>query len=134
MSNECAKKMDSIQQFVQSLAQVALADSNKFGNSFYKLSTNRANWSRAVAECSKMGAHIAVVDSDAEDRFLAQMVQDLRSPVWLGVTAQQMLNSQIWLRSKNCLVYTERFLTYYNRNNVNCGGDTYYVCEYKLMV
>ena len=65
-----------------------------FGDSAYRVYYENVSWDRARRRCAELGGHLAVVDSKAEDEFLASIS---RSHVWLGATDEETEGEWLWL-------------------------------------
>ena len=70
-------------------SQFALSDDYKYydsawGKKFYKVYTDKMNWSSARAQCESDGAMLAIPSSAEENQFIADLGQG--NQVWIGVT------------------------------------------------
>ncbi|MDP6525971.1 MAG: protein kinase [Kiritimatiellia bacterium] len=65
-----------------------------FGNHFYKVFYENTTWHDARRRCERMGGRLAIVESKAEDEFLAAIS---RSHVWIGATDEDEEGQWKWL-------------------------------------
>lgn len=65
-----------------------------FGDHFYKVFYENTTWHDARRRCERMGGHLAIVESKAEDEFLASIS---RSHVWIGATDEEEEGQWRWI-------------------------------------
>ncbi|XP_071156328.1 CD209 antigen-like protein D isoform X2 [Mytilus edulis] len=55
-----------------------------YGNSCYLFSSTKMSWYNAASSCREHGAQLAEIETQAEDRYITNIAQTLRSFFWLG--------------------------------------------------
>jgi formylglycine-generating enzyme required for sulfatase activity len=74
------------------------ADAMAFLGKHYKVFPRQLGWHAAKSRCEQMGGHLAVVTSDAQNRFLTDLVRSggLDSS-WLGATDERIEGRWVWV-------------------------------------
>ncbi len=92
------KNNDSYQQIADSV----------FEDHRYELITDGLNWEDARAECEEMGGHLVTINSEAEQRFIEQLLADSElndsADVWIG-TAEELGDYSSWVTGE-AVIYT----------------------------
>ncbi|XP_034044733.1 hepatic lectin-like [Thalassophryne amazonica] len=64
-----------------------------YGSSCYLISTGMKNWYSSKAECEKLGAHLAIISSEDEQRFIGSF----NKPLWIGLTDKETEGIWKWV-------------------------------------
>ena len=74
------------------------ADAVRLGSSYYKMYPGRLSWHQAKIACERLGGHLAIVQSRAENGFLTALArQGGAEDVWLGATDEEVEGSWRWV-------------------------------------
>ncbi|OXB52606.1 hypothetical protein ASZ78_010480, partial [Callipepla squamata] len=68
----------------------------QFDKTCYYFSTEKKSWVEARAACSMLGAHLAIVNSEMENKFLANHIMEIRA-FWLGLNDMHQEGDWQWL-------------------------------------
>ncbi|XP_031465115.1 low affinity immunoglobulin epsilon Fc receptor-like isoform X2 [Phasianus colchicus] len=68
----------------------------QFAKTCYYFSTEKKSWIEARAACSMLGAQLAIVNSELENKFLANHIMEIRA-FWLGLSDMQKEGDWEWL-------------------------------------
>uniref|UniRef100_A0A668AGU4 C-type lectin domain-containing protein n=1 Tax=Myripristis murdjan TaxID=586833 RepID=A0A668AGU4_9TELE len=116
----------------------------KFGTSSYYVSTEMKNWEDSRVDCYRRGAHLVIINSEAEQDFTRQF----KKQTWIGLTDREtegkwkwvdgtQLNTSYWGpgepnskggRNEDCGEI--RFHDKKNSwNDEPCGNRNFWICE-----
>ncbi|KAL4231645.1 hypothetical protein ACF0H5_009224 [Mactra antiquata] len=150
--DECTKRSDKIENLLLYVPLMkCLMNGVRFENSCYLVSSIKATWQQAVDACFKMGAHLAEVNSAAENEFLAKVNIDVIGTMWLGGsdmdmegvwkwhTSRQYFTFKKWRytepnggRKENCLHFYGHQRALGEWNDIPCDHSLQYVCEFTI--
>ncbi|NXJ06772.1 CL17A protein, partial [Odontophorus gujanensis] len=68
----------------------------QFAKTCYYFSTEKKSWIEARAACSMLGAQLAIVNSELENKFLANHIMEIRA-FWLGLSDMHREGDWQWL-------------------------------------
>ncbi|XP_074786225.1 C-type lectin domain family 17, member A-like [Athene noctua] len=88
----------------------------QFAKTCYYFSSNTKTWLGAKEFCANYNAHLAVVNSEQENKFLANHVMDNRV-FWLGLTDMHTEGSWQWVDSRSLS------LSFWNTGEPNNAGQ-----------
>ncbi|XP_034044865.1 CD209 antigen-like protein C [Thalassophryne amazonica] len=120
---------------------------NSFGGSCYLFSITRKNWYDSKAECEKLGAHLVIITSEDEQRFIIGKISEIH---WIGLTDEEeegtwkwvngeQLNTKYWGKNQpdnyqsneDCAtVASSNPLK--NWNDLNCKELSRWICEKEI--
>ncbi|XP_034003337.1 CD209 antigen-like protein E isoform X2 [Trematomus bernacchii] len=66
----------------------------KFGCSCYLFSTEKASWEQSKQDCTASGAHLVIVDSEEEQKFIASKIKE---PTWIGLNDTEEEGTWKWV-------------------------------------
>ncbi|XP_066566472.1 CD209 antigen-like protein B [Amia ocellicauda] len=136
--------VQSDQSCSRCLSSLCPADWQLWHYSCYYLSLESTDWDKASAYCKSTGAHLLIIENQAELQFVKGRIQDNR---WIGLTDRK--NEGTWLWNDGTAVRTE----FWNRgepnneneedcgeimpaqgklNDLSCSLQKKYVCEKHL--
>ncbi|XP_075838955.1 C-type lectin domain family 6 member A-like isoform X2 [Microtus pennsylvanicus] len=72
-----------------------------FGSSCYHISTDKNIWNISEQKCTKMGAHLVVINTEAEQNFIIQQL-DKSITYFLGLSDPQGNNKWQWVDNTPC--------------------------------
>ncbi|XP_034044866.1 CD209 antigen-like protein D [Thalassophryne amazonica] len=121
---------------------------NRFDGSCYLFSITRKNWYDSKAECEKLGAHLVIITSEAEQNFTTSKISEGH---WIGLTDEEEedtwkwvngepLNTMYWLRgepnntgnNEDCVIILP-FNSLRNWNDLNCQRfSRRWICEKEI--
>ena len=95
----------------------------------YKYFAERLSWSEAQRRCEQMGGHLPIVETAAENTFLARMAdggfarggRTGQEAIWLGASDDDVENEWRWTDDKRLL-----YANWDNGQPNNKGGDEHY--------
>ncbi|XP_076697724.1 C-type lectin domain family 6 member A-like isoform X5 [Callospermophilus lateralis] len=67
-----------------------------FGSSCYLISTEQHFWAKSEEKCAEMGAHLVVINTEAEQNFIIQQLNETFS-YFLGLSDPQGNNNWQWI-------------------------------------
>ncbi|XP_034742322.1 CD209 antigen-like protein A [Etheostoma cragini] len=67
-----------------------------FGCACYLLSTESGSWEEGRGDCSKKGAHLVVIDSFEEQKFLSNFTKNA-TYAWIGLTDEAEEGTWKWI-------------------------------------
>ncbi|XP_009864745.1 PREDICTED: hepatic lectin-like [Apaloderma vittatum] len=97
-----------------------------FDGKCYYFSLSKMNWFKAKEQCEEMRAHLAVIDSYAEQNFITFRTRNER--FWIGLTDQNSEGEWEWIDGTD---YRHVWVSG-KWNDVHCTFECYYVCEKPL--
>ncbi|KAL4226715.1 hypothetical protein ACF0H5_014695 [Mactra antiquata] len=151
--DENAKMFNKIEDLLQyvPIIKCIVKGGVQFENSCYLHPSTQATWHWAVDACSKMGARLAEVNSEAENEILVKINKEARDGtdrVWLGAsdlendgvwkwqTSKQPITFQKWNKGEpngrmveNCLHFYKVLGTW---NDLPCDRNLNYICEFTM--
>jgi formylglycine-generating enzyme required for sulfatase activity len=76
----------------------APADARIVGSKRFKVFSEQLTWRQARAKCEQMGGHLAIVDSEDENRILTSMISIAQlDSAWLGATDEVVEGRWVWV-------------------------------------
>ncbi|XP_010725139.1 C-type lectin domain family 17, member A-like [Meleagris gallopavo] len=91
----------------------------QFAKTCYYFSTEQKSWIEARAACSMLGAQLAIVNSELENKFLANHIMEIRA-FWLGLSDMQKEGDWEWLDGQSLSI---SFWKKGEPNNVGQHGE-----------
>ncbi|XP_074990247.1 C-type lectin domain family 17, member A-like [Calonectris borealis] len=92
-----------------------------FEKSCYSFSTETMSWSDAKEICADQGAHLVVINSDQEQNFLRDNINN-SSTYWLGVTDELEEGSWVWTNGdRMSLSYWNTWKENKDKDQKDCG-------------
>uniref|UniRef100_A0A803YH06 C-type lectin domain-containing protein n=1 Tax=Meleagris gallopavo TaxID=9103 RepID=A0A803YH06_MELGA len=79
----------------------------QFAKTCYYFSTEQKSWIEARAACSMLGAQLAIVNSELENKFLANHIMEIRA-FWLGLSDMQKEGDWEWLDGQSLSISMEK--------------------------
>ena len=74
------------------------ADARIVGSKRFKVFSEQLTWPEARAKCEQMGGHLAIVDSEEENRILTSMIFTAQlESAWLGATDEKVEGRWVWV-------------------------------------
>lgn len=125
----------------------------RFGNSCYKINTEKKNWASALLKCRDEGGYLAEIDDEAEGQFLKEEAMYVQDNLWLGGSDIVKEGDWHWVTSKKkistgsftdwpsgqpsnghggegCLHFFDRLQ--YRWNDISCAAKYGYICEMQI--
>lgn len=91
----------------------------QFDKTCYYFSTEGKSWVEARAACSMLGAQLAIINSELENKFLANNIMEIRA-FWLGLSDMQREGDWEWLDGQSLSI---SFWRKGEPNNVGQHGE-----------
>ncbi|POI25468.1 hypothetical protein CIB84_010783 [Bambusicola thoracicus] len=91
----------------------------QFAKTCYYFSTEGKSWIEARAACSMLGAQLAIINSELENKFLANHIMEVRA-FWLGLSDMQREGDWEWLDGQSLSI---SFWRKGEPNNVGQHGE-----------
>ncbi|KAM6038314.1 hepatic lectin-like [Chlamydotis macqueenii] len=93
-----------------------------FERSCYSFSTERMSWWDAKEVCANQGAHLVIVNSEQEQKFLKDNING-SSTYWLGVTDQLEEGSWVWTNGeKTSISFWNTWKENREKEQKDCGS------------
>ncbi|XP_059689041.1 CD209 antigen-like protein A [Gavia stellata] len=93
-----------------------------FEKSCYSFSTETMSWADAKEICADQGAHLVVVNSDTEQTFLKDNINN-SSTYWLGVTDQLEEGTWVWTNGEHTSIsYWNTWKENKDKDQKDCGS------------
>ena len=73
-----------------------VANAVKWNGHWYAVLPEPCNWETAIKRCERLGGHLAFVETEAENEFIANLLKE--KPAWLGGIKQE--TGWKWLNGK----------------------------------
>ncbi|KAM6394787.1 hepatic lectin-like [Rhynochetos jubatus] len=93
-----------------------------FEQSCYSFSEETMSWSDAQEICIDQGAHLVVINSELEQKFLMDTINS-SSTYWLGVTDQQEEGTWVWTNGEHSSIsYWNTWKENKDKDQKDCGS------------
>ncbi len=99
------------------------ADAVAFGGHRYKVFEHDGTWHEAKARCEAMGGHLACIESESEQRFVADLAEGRY--LSLGATDADAEDHWVWVNGSPFV-----FTCWLDGQPNNYGGDENYLATY----
>ncbi|MDZ4684617.1 MAG: family 16 glycoside hydrolase, partial [Planctomycetaceae bacterium] len=110
------------------------ADAKTFQGHAYKFYPEQLSWKAAKARCEGLGGHLVIVESEAENGFVAGLVADAnRDDCWIGATDEASEGQWRWVDGRP-LTWTNWFTRQNQPNNKPPGEDYALMSNKRLAV
>ena len=80
-----------------------VANAVKWNGHWYAVLPAPCNWETANKKCERLGGHLAFVETEAENKFLTNLLEASNIPskaAWLGGTDEENEGDWLWLNGK----------------------------------
>ncbi|XP_049667139.1 CD209 antigen-like protein A isoform X1 [Accipiter gentilis] len=93
-----------------------------FEKSCYSFSTERMSWLDAKEICADQGAHLVIINSEQEQKFLKDNINS-SSTYWLGVTDQLEEGTWVWTNGEHTSIsYWNTWSENKDKDQKDCGS------------
>ncbi|XP_021238730.1 C-type lectin domain family 4 member G-like [Numida meleagris] len=96
LSTRLSTALEETQNLTEMFCTRCPAGWQQFAKTCYYFSTEKKSWVEARAACSMLGAQLAIVDSEMENKFLANHIMEIRV-FWLGLSDMHREGDWQWL-------------------------------------
>ncbi|XP_058850010.1 C-type lectin domain family 4 member E-like isoform X2 [Acipenser ruthenus] len=68
-----------------------------FNGKCYYFSTDRMNWTSSRDNCTSLGGHLVIIESEAEQEFIQSQVRRIRDFFWIGLSDEVTEGEFLWV-------------------------------------